>query len=151
VAIVDWDVHHGNGTEAIFWDDPSVLFVSLHQYGYGVYPGTGGPREQNESTLNVPLQSGCDDEDYKTAFRELVVPRLRSFGPDVLIVSAGFDAHVDEPLEGIDMRLTAAGFRDLARACASLAPRVAAVLEGGYNVETLPSLVEASLEGFAAA
>ena len=151
VAVVDWDVHHGNGTEAIFWDDPNVLFVSLHQYGYGVYPGTGGPREQNDSTLNVPLPGGCDDDDYRTAFRELVEPRVRAFAPDVLIVSAGFDAHVDEPLEGVGMRLTETGFRDLAGMCATLAPRVAAVLEGGYNVETLPQLVAAAAEGLASA
>jgi acetoin utilization deacetylase AcuC-like enzyme len=149
VAIVDWDVHHGNGTSAIFWDDPSVLFVSLHQYGVGVYPGTGGPHDQNESTLNVPLPPACDDDDYGRVFAELVEPRVRAFAPDLLLVSAGFDAHVDEPLEGVGMRVTDDGFRQLAAMCAALAPRCAAFLEGGYNVETLPGLVAAAAEALA--
>ena len=143
VAIVDWDVHHGNGTEAIFWDDPSVLFVSLHQYGFGFYPGTGGPRDQDETTLNVPLPAGCGDEEYLRAFEELVEPALAAFAPQLLIVSAGFDAHVDEILEGAAMRITDAGFAEMARRTAALAPRVAAVLEGGYDVAALPRLVAA--------
>jgi acetoin utilization deacetylase AcuC-like enzyme len=144
VAIVDWDVHHGNGTEAIFRGDPSVLFVSLHQWPY--YPGTGGPGTGGETTVNVPLPAGSDDGDYLRAFRDTVEPVVASFAPDLLLVSAGFDAHVDDPLA--DMRLTADGFRELAVRCAALAPRVAAVLEGGYNVETLPGLIEATLSGF---
>jgi acetoin utilization deacetylase AcuC-like enzyme len=148
VAIVDWDVHHGNGTEAIFRDDDSVLFVSLHQYGGGFYPGTGGPQDQAETTLNVPLPAGSGDDEYARAFAELVEPRVQAFAPDLLLVSAGFDAHVDDPLAL--MRVTAGGFRDLARRCAALAPRVGVVLEGGYNVATLPTLVEAALDGFSA-
>ena len=144
VAIVDWDVHHGNGTQDIFWDDPSVLFVSLHQWPF--YPGTGGPGEENETTVNVPLQAGSGDEDYLLAFDELVAPAVRAFEPELLLVSAGFDAHVDDPLAG--MRVTADGFRELARRSAALAPRVAAVLEGGYDPRTLPTLVAAALEGF---
>jgi acetoin utilization deacetylase AcuC-like enzyme len=146
VAIVDWDVHHGNGTQAIFWDDPAVLYVSLHQWP--LFPGTGGRDEQSETTLNIPLPPGCGDEEYVRAFEELVEPAVRGFAPDPLLVSAGFDAHIEEDLYMVDMRLTADGFRELARRCAELAPRVAAVLEGGYNVETLPSLVEAALAGF---
>jgi acetoin utilization deacetylase AcuC-like enzyme len=146
VAIVDWDVHHGNGTQDIFWDDPSVLYVSLHQWP--LFPGTGGPDEQSETTLNVPLPPGSADAEYLRAFDELVEPRVSRFDPELLLVSAGFDAHVEEDLYMVDMRVSADGFRELARRCAALAPRVAAVLEGGYNVETLPSLVEAALEGF---
>ena len=144
VAIVDWDVHHGNGTQDIFWDDPSVLFASLHQWPF--YPGTGGPGEENETTVNVPLPAGSGDEDYLLAFDERVEPAVRAFEPELLLVSAGFDAHVDDPLAG--MRVTAGGFRELARRSTALAPRVAAVLEGGYDPRTLPVLVGAALEGF---
>jgi acetoin utilization deacetylase AcuC-like enzyme len=144
VAIVDWDVHHGNGTQDIFWSDATVLFASLHQWPF--YPGTGGPGEENETTVNVPLPAGSGDEDYLRAFDERVGPAVRAFEPELLLVSAGFDAHVDDPLAG--MRVTAGGFRELAGRCATLAPRVAAVLEGGYDPRTLPVLVAAALEGF---
>ena len=144
VAIVDWDVHHGNGTQDIFWEDGSVFFASLHQWPF--YPGTGGPGEANETTLNVPLPAGSGDEDYLLAFDERVAPAVRGFEPELLLVSAGFDAHVDDPLAG--MRVTAGGFRELARRSAALAPRVAAVLEGGYDPRTLPALVGAAVEGF---
>jgi acetoin utilization deacetylase AcuC-like enzyme len=144
VAIVDWDVHHGNGTQAIFWDDPSVLYVSLHQWPF--YPGTGGPFEQDETTVNVPLSAGAGDDEYTRAWDENVEPAVRRFEPELLLVSAGFDAHRDDPLAG--MELTEDGFRELARRSAALAPRMAAVLEGGYNLETLPRLVSAALEGF---
>ena len=146
VAILDWDVHHGNGTQATFWDDPSVLFVSLHQWPF--YPGSGGPTEQNETTLNIPMSVGSGDDEYLHAFDHTVAPAVERFGPELLLVSAGFDAHVDDPLA--EMRITADGFRELARRSKALAPRVAAVLEGGYNLETLPDLVQAALDGFAA-
>jgi acetoin utilization deacetylase AcuC-like enzyme len=145
VAIVDYDVHHGNGTQEIFWDDDTVLFVSLHQWPF--YPGTGGPDEQRETTVNVPMGAGSGDEEYLAAFDELVVPAIERFEPDLVLVSAGFDAHAEDPLAQI--RVTADGFRELSRRCAALAPRVAAVLEGGYNIATLPRLVAAALEGFA--
>jgi len=144
VAIVDWDVHHGNGTEAIVRGDESILFVSLHQWPY--YPGTGGPDTNDTTVLNIPLAAGSGDAAYANAFRSLVEPAVQSFEPELLIVSAGFDAHVDDPLA--DMEVTADGFREMAARCTQLCPRVAAVLEGGYNIATLPSLVEASLEGF---
>jgi acetoin utilization deacetylase AcuC-like enzyme len=144
VGIVDWDVHHGNGTQAIFWDDPSVLFVSLHQWPW--YPGTGGPGEGNETTINVPLQAGSSDEDYLSAFDELVAPAFRNFAPELVLVSAGFDLHRDDPLSGMDV--TDDGIRELARRSTALGPRFAAVLEGGYNLSTLPRLVTAALEGF---
>jgi acetoin utilization deacetylase AcuC-like enzyme len=144
VAIVDYDVHHGNGTQEIFWEDDTVLFVSLHQWPF--YPGSGGPTEQSETTVNVPLSAGSGDEEYLLAFDEVVAPAVERFAPDLLLVSAGFDAHEEDPLAR--MRVTADGFRGLSSRCAALAPRVAAVLEGGYNIATLPSLVAAALEGF---
>jgi acetoin utilization deacetylase AcuC-like enzyme len=144
IAIVDWDVHHGNGTQAIFWDDPTVLYVSLHQWPF--YPGTGGPEEQNDTTVNIPLPPGLGDDAYVQAFEDTVEPAVRGFEPDLLLVSAGFDAHADDPLAW--MEVSASGFRELARRCRGLAPRVAAVLEGGYNLETLPGLVLTTLEGF---
>jgi acetoin utilization deacetylase AcuC-like enzyme len=146
VAIVDWDVHHGNGTQAIFWDDPSVLYVSLHQWPF--YPGTGGPDEQAETTVNIPLQAGSGDEAYLAAFADRVEPAVRAFDPGLVLVSAGFDAHERDPLA--TMEVTEDGFRELARRSAGLGPRVGAVLEGGYNLETLPRLVQAALEGFSA-
>jgi len=144
VAIVDFDVHHGNGTEAIFRDDPSVLFASLHQWPF--YPGTGGPGTSDELTLNVPLPAGSGDVEYLEAFDRDIEPAVRAFAPDVVLVSAGFDAHEEDPMA--HMRVTVDGFRELARRCATLGPRTAAVLEGGYNVRTLPDLVAAALEGF---
>ena len=144
VAIVDFDVHHGNGTEALFRDDDSVFFVSLHQWPF--WPGTGGPDDQAATTLNVPMRAGSGDEDYARAFERTVEPAVARFDPELAIVSAGFDAHVDDPLA--DIRLSEDGFRDLARRCAALAPRCAAVLEGGYNLATLPALVGAALDGF---
>ena len=144
VAVVDFDVHHGNGTEELFRDDPSVLTVSLHQWPF--WPGTGGPGSDAEGIVNVPLPAGTDDEGYGRAFTEVVEPAVTAFEPDLVLVAAGFDAHRDDPLA--DMALTADGFRELATRCGALAPRTAAVLEGGYNLETLPALVEAALEGF---
>ena len=143
VAILDWDVHHGNGTQNIVQDDSSILFVSLHQWP--LYPGSGGPYEQGDTLVNIPLPAGSGDADYLDAW-QTVERSVQRFAPDLLLVSAGFDAHVDDPLA--DMDVTAAGFRELSRRAARLAPRVAAVLEGGYNLLTLPDLVEAALEGF---
>jgi acetoin utilization deacetylase AcuC-like enzyme len=145
VAIVDYDVHHGNGTQEIFQADDTVLFVSLHAWPF--YPGTGGPNDQSETTVNVPLSAGSGNEEYLLAFEEVVRPSVERFNPELLLVSAGFDAHEEDPYRV--MRVTTAGFRELSRRCRALAPRVAAVLEGGYNVVTLPQLVGAALEGFA--
>jgi acetoin utilization deacetylase AcuC-like enzyme len=146
VAIVDFDVHHGNGTEAIFRDDSTVLTVSLHRWPF--WPGTGGPGTRDEHCVNVPLPGGSGDADYARAFAEVVEPAVRAFEPDLVLVSAGFDAHESDPFAA--MAVTTEGFRELARRCAALGPRTAAVLEGGYNVDTLPVLVEAALEGFSA-
>jgi acetoin utilization deacetylase AcuC-like enzyme len=145
VAIVDWDVHHGNGTQDVVSGDDSILFVSLHQWP--LYPGTGGPDEQADNVVNIPLPAKTGDDGYFGAW-ETVARAVGRFEPDLLLVSAGFDAHVDDPLA--DMELTADGFRELARRAKELAPQVAAVLEGGYNLRTLPDLVEAAREGFTA-
>jgi acetoin utilization deacetylase AcuC-like enzyme len=147
VAVLDWDVHHGNGTQEIFRNDPSVLYVSLHQWPF--YPGSGGPDDQTDTIVNVPMSAGSGDEEYLHAFDHVVAPAIERFEPGLVIVSAGFDAHGDDPLAG--MRVTAAGFHELAGRTAALAPRLAAVLEGGYNLETLPGLVGAALEGFGSA
>jgi acetoin utilization deacetylase AcuC-like enzyme len=144
IAIVDFDVHHGNGTDAIFRDDDAVLFVSLHQWPF--WPGTGGPDDQAETTLNLPMPAGAGDDEYLGVFERAVEPALARFDPELVLVSAGFDAHVDDPLA--DVSVTEEGFRELARRCALAGPRCAAVLEGGYNLDTLPDLVGAALEGF---
>jgi len=146
IAIVDFDVHHGNGTEAIFRNDDSVLYASLHQWG--IYPGTGSAEENDATTINVPLDGGAGDEEWVDAFDRLVEPAVRRFEPELVLVSAGFDAHEDEDIYLVDMHVTDTGFLELARRCAGLGPRVAAVLEGGYNLETLPRVVQAALDGF---
>ena len=143
VAIVDWDVHHGNGTQDIVQGDPSILVVSLHQWPF--YPGTGGPNDQPASVINIPLPAGTADPGYLEAW-QIVEQAVGRFAPDLLLISCGFDAHVADPLA--DLALSTDCFRELAARSTQLAPRVAAVLEGGYNLRTLPSLVEAALEGF---
>jgi acetoin utilization deacetylase AcuC-like enzyme len=137
VAILDWDVHHGNGTQEIFWGDASVFFASLHQWPF--YPGSGGPGEGNETTLNVPLEAGSGDEVVLAALDDLVLPALEAFGPDLLLVSAGFDAAAGDPLGGLEV--TAEGFGALAARASGVCERLAFVLEGGYEPRTLPGLV----------
>jgi acetoin utilization deacetylase AcuC-like enzyme len=150
VAILDWDVHHGNGTEAIFADDPTVLTCSIHQWPIWPMSGSGADDHLLRAGTNVPLPPGCGDTEYLRALDELVAPAFARFAPELVLVSCGFDAHEAEPLGEPAMRLTADGFRELARRARRLGPRVAAVLEGGYNTETLPALVAATLEGFSA-
>jgi acetoin utilization deacetylase AcuC-like enzyme len=147
IAIVDFDVHHGNGTQDAFDGDDSVLYASLHQFG--IYPGTGAVGEGGATTVNVPLQAGSGDAQWLDAFELHVEPAVTRFEPELVLVSAGFDAHEEEDLYLVDMRVTDDGFRELAKRSAALAPRTAAVLEGGYNLPTLPRLVRAALEGFA--
>ena len=144
VAILDWDVHHGNGTQDIVADDPTILFASLHQWPF--YPGTGGPGDQRPTTVNIPLSARSGDAEYLRAFEEKVEPAVQAFAPELLLVSAGFDAHHGDPLA--EMEVSEDGFRELSRRCAALAPRVAAVLEGGYEIDALPGLVQAALDGF---
>lgn len=154
VMIVDWDVHHGNGTQAVFWRDPSVLVVSMHQEYW--YPGTGEIDEVGEGpgegfTVNVPLPAGTGDGGYMDVFTEVVLPLFSAFGPDALVISAGYDAHESDPLGG--MVLTTAGFGRLARALDGAARTagtpVVAVLEGGYDLTALGASVVATLEALA--
>ena len=152
VAIVDFDVHHGNGTQHAFYDRPDVFFASVHRFPF--YPGTGASSEKGEgegkgTTLNVPLEMGADDDDYRRAFEEKIVPAVERFSPQYILVSAGFDAHVSDPLGG--MRATTNGFRWMMRTLVDLAGatckgRLAVTLEGGYNVKALRDCVEAQLE-----
>ena len=151
VAVIDYDVHHGNGTQWIFYDDPSVLYVSTHQYPF--YPGTGaaddvGRGDGAGTTLNIPLAAGATDADQDLVFRDVVLPVLGAFGPDLLILSAGFDAHADDPLGG--MLLTVEGFRTLNRrlrgfAAAHCGGRLAVVTEGGYNLDALEACLDMTL------
>ena len=143
VAIVDYDVHHGNGTQASFYDDPSVLFVSSHQFPY--YPGTGSAAETGSGagrgfTVNLPLEAGATGADYSRVFAAVALPILRQFNPNLVLISAGFDAHADDPLGG--MRLDSGDFAALTAAIASVADacsdgRMVAVTEGGYDLRAL--------------
>jgi len=152
VAIVDYDVHHGNGTQHIFDTDPSVLYVSTHQYPF--YPGTGaaseiGHGEGRGFTVNVPLEAGAVDEDYQYVFERVVLPAVRQFEPDLLLVSAGFDAHERDPLGG--MRVTTPAFAAMTKALRQVADeccrgRIACVLEGGYDLEALAASIDAAIE-----
>ena len=146
IAIVDFDVHHGNGTQDVFDGDGSVLYASLHQTG--IYPGSGAAGEGGATTVNVPLQPGGGDTEWLRAFEQHIEPAVTAFAPELVLVSAGFDAHEQEDIYLVDMHVTYDGFRELAQRCSALALRVAAVLEGGYNLETLPQLVAAALKGF---
>jgi acetoin utilization deacetylase AcuC-like enzyme len=156
VAIVDYDVHHGNGTQHIFETDPHVLYISTHQYPY--YPGTGAADEVGRQaglgfTVNVPLEVGAVDEDYQLAFSRVVLPVLRQFEPDLILVSAGFDAHEHDPLGG--MRLSTAAFgamtlelRAVAEECCR--GRIASVTEGGYDLQALAASLDAVIAAHAA-
>ena len=144
VAILDWDVHHGNGTQDIFWGDPSVLFVSIQQWPF--WPGSGGPGEGNETTVNVPLEAGSGDEEYVQAFEDVVEPAIQAFEPDLLLVSGGFDAGAGDLIGG--MQVTEAGFAEMARRAKGLSDRVALILEGGYTLQTLPGFVGAVAQVF---
>jgi acetoin utilization deacetylase AcuC-like enzyme len=151
VAIVDWDVHHGNGTEEMFYDDPSVLYVSLHQFPF--YPGTGAAGDAGEGegrgfTLNVPLSAGAGDDVYLAAFDRFVAPIVEQFDPDLLLVSAGFDAHRRDPLAS--MSLSEEAYAEMTRRLARALPRGAEgrlgfVLEGGYDLRAMSDSVAATL------
>jgi acetoin utilization deacetylase AcuC-like enzyme len=153
VLIVDFDVHHGNGTQALFYDDPRVLYVSSHAWPF--YPGTGAVDELGEGagagfTLNLPLPMGLGDAEYTALYREIVAPVTRAFDPELVLVSAGFDAYRDDPLAG--MRLTAAGYAELTRVCLEAAEgaaggRAVFLLEGGYSLEGLALGSQAIVEG----
>ena len=157
VAILDWDVHHGNGTQHAFEADPTVLYLSLHQSP--LYPGTGAAGEEGTgagagATLNVPLPAGCGDAEYASAFRERVLPKLQDFHPDLLLISAGFDAHAADPLAG--MRVTEAGFAEWTARVAEVAEtvcdgRIVSLLEGGYDLDALGRSVAAHLDALTGA
>jgi acetoin utilization deacetylase AcuC-like enzyme len=156
VAIVDYDVHHGNGTQHIFESDPSVLYMSAHQFPF--YPGTGAPEEIGKGagegyTINVALEAGAVDEDYKQVFKSLFNPIIRQFKPDLVLVSAGFDAHDRDPLAG--MRLTTAAFgamtnelRLAAKECCR--GKLVAVVEGGYDMRALGQSLRAVVNSLSA-
>jgi acetoin utilization deacetylase AcuC-like enzyme len=140
VAIFDWDVHHGNGTEAIFDEEPDVLYTSTHEWPQ--YPGTGladyvGRGRGVGATVNVPLPRGTRPDAYLAAYRARIQPAIAAFAPDVILVSAGFDAHVGDPLGGL--KLDDDTFETLTRDMLALCPRVAVVLEGGYDLDALAS------------
>ena len=151
VLIVDWDVHHGNGTQHSFEDDPSILFFSTHQYPH--YPGTGRGTERGKGTgegftINVPMEAGEGDDDYRAVFQNVLVPVADGFKPEFVIISAGFDAHKDDPLAS--MGLTESGYAELTEIVAGIAKRhakgrILSSLEGGYNLTALAASVQAHI------
>ncbi len=157
VLILDWDVHHGNGTQHAFEEDPSVLYVSLHQYPY--YPGTGAAAETGTgrgagATLNCPMPAGAGDHDYQRAFRERILPAIERFAPEVVILSAGFDAHADDPLAQVC--LSTGCYRWMSERMMEVAERHAggrliSLLEGGYDLDALAESVTTHLAVLAGA
>jgi acetoin utilization deacetylase AcuC-like enzyme len=157
VLIVDWDVHHGNGTQHSFEDDPSVLFFSTHQYPH--YPGMGRATERGRGagegfTINVPMEAGEGDEEYCAVFQKLLAPAVDAFKPEFVIVSAGFDAHKDDPLAS--MGLTEEGYADLTGIVAGIAQchaggRMLSSLEGGYHLTALAASVDRHIQALLAA
>jgi acetoin utilization deacetylase AcuC-like enzyme len=147
VLVLDWDVHHGNGTEAIFYDDPSVLFVSLHQYPN--YPGTGavsdlGGGDGRGRNVNLPLPPGATDAVYAAAFERVVLPIIQQFAPDFALVSCGFDGHARDPLA--QMELSAAAYESMTNGLMAVLPKgcpLGMVLEGGYDLTALAESSEA--------
>lgn len=155
VAIVDYDVHHGNGTQHIFETDRHVLYISTHQFPY--YPGTGAATELGREaglgfTVNVPLEVGASDEDFQLVFEKIVVPVLRQFEPDLIIASAGVDAHERDPLGGL--RLSTAAFAAMTLELRAVAEeccrgRIVSVTEGGYDLEALAASLDAIIDAHA--
>ncbi len=153
VVVLDWDVHHGNGTQDVFWDDPAVLYVSTHQWG--LYPGTGLPAEvggpaAHGLTVNLPVPPGATGDVVRRAIEEVAGPVVEAFAPTWVLVSAGYDAHRADPLA--DLMLSAGDFAALARLAASFAPRpgrLALFLEGGYDLDALRHSVAATLGALA--
>jgi acetoin utilization deacetylase AcuC-like enzyme len=156
VAILDWDVHHGNGTQHHFEADPDVLFISLHQDPRTLFPGTGfedevGVGPGTGATMNFPMMPGSGDEDYFRAFEQQILPRMSEFAPEFLLISAGFDAHADDPLA--NMGLSTEAFEWMTVQCVRLMhelgrPRIVSVLEGGYNIDALGDCILAHLQGY---
>lgn len=152
VLIIDWDVHHGNGTQAIFEEEPRVCCFSIHQWPH--YPGSGlvdevGRGPGRGTIINVPVPAGTGDAGFGRILRELLVPVARRFGPQLIVVSAGYDAHIADPLGGL--RVTTAGYAAMTEVVVALADevcdgRVAFVLEGGYNLDALADSVRATID-----
>jgi acetoin utilization deacetylase AcuC-like enzyme len=153
IAVVDWDVHHGNGTQEMFWTDPHVLYISTHQHPF--YPGTGDAEEVGQGeghgyTVNVPLVAGSGDVEYARAFERVVLPVVEAYAPELLLVSAGFDASARDPLAQMELSSNAFGWmaRELARVTsASTKGRMALVLEGGYDLVALQAGLRSAVEG----
>ena len=154
VLVLDWDVHHGNGTNAIFYESAEVLFVSIHQWPF--YPGTGALRDAGSGdgqgfSINLPVPAGSGEGTFLSLVEHLTVPAAREFRPDLVLVSAGYDAHRDDPLA--DCELATSSYGELARHVRALADElgvpVGAVLEGGYDLAALASSVVATMEAFA--
>jgi acetoin utilization deacetylase AcuC-like enzyme len=156
VAIVDWDVHHGNGTESMFIDDDRVLYVSLHQYPH--YPGTGsaetvGRGKGQGYNINLPMRGGAGDREYLAVFRERIIPALDEFEPEFILISAGFDGHEDDPLSSTI--LTTAAYRTMTELVKASAEkyckgRIVSFLEGGYDLRALADSVEVHIAALAA-
>ncbi|HBP86944.1 MAG TPA: histone deacetylase [Nitrospirales bacterium] len=152
IMIVDWDVHHGNGTQQAFYDDPTVLFFSTHQYPF--YPGTGLATETGEGpgkglTINVPLSGGQGDKEYQEIFQKILVPAAERFQPECIVISAGFDGHRDDPLAS--MELTEQGYADMTTIVSKIAKkfaggRIVSCLEGGYHLKALAGSVDYHLQ-----
>ena len=155
VAIIDWDIHHGNGTEGMFIEDPRVLYISLHQYPH--YPGTGhhsmvGTGDGTGYTLNIPLGAGADDGLYRGEFEHRILPSLDLFKPEMILISAGFDAHAEDPLSGA--RLSTGMFGEMTEMLTGAAERhcggkILSLLEGGYDLDALADSVEAHVGALA--
>ncbi|MBI2234259.1 MAG: histone deacetylase family protein [Micavibrio aeruginosavorus] len=146
IAIVDFDVHHGNGSDVMARAHENVFYISTHQWP--LYPGTGGPGDQvPERVLNIPLPTGTNSAAFRAAYEEKAFPALEAFGPDLLMISAGFDAHKDDPLAQMD--LVEDDFEWVTRGLCRIVPRAVSVLEGGYNLPALKSGVAAHLRGLA--
>jgi len=146
VAIVDFDVHHGNGTQEIFWSDPTVMYCSTHEMP--LYPGTGARSERGEhnTIVNAPLRAGDGGEAFRAAFEQTILPRLREFAPDLVVTSAGFDAHLRDPLANLN--LVESDYAWVTQKLMQIADtsangRVVSLLEGGYDLQGLASSVAA--------
>ena len=156
ILILDWDVHHGNGSQHSFEEDPSVLYISTHEYPY--YPGTGacaetGTGKGKGATLNCPMPAGAGDKDYELIFMDKILPAADTFKPEFIIISAGFDAHVNDPLGHIC--LSTGFYRWMTRRVMEVADkhcqgRIVSVLEGGYNLTALPLCIAEHLEELSA-
>jgi len=152
ILIIDWDVHHGNGTEEIFYKDDSVLYISLHQYPH--YPGTGKKEDIGEGkgkgfNLNITMEAGSGDTEYIKAFQEIIIPKVKDFKPEFVLISSGFDGHRDDPLSSVN--LTEKGYYEMTKMVKDMAKlhsknRLVSILEGGYNLLSLANSAHSHLD-----